>query len=173
MPYTTVHVYHTPLEAVFQARLLDNQEGANTERYVVGKLSARCFQRRASWYRHYSNCGDVDHGHSAQEGVINTVLYGMLASRVVRTNSKHSVPSHACAGAIPYSEIRQAEIFTRPREIRSEDEGRQAEIHRTVRNSEAVILLSLSVECTEVGIYATDYFPRKPSSMVQQSCFLR
>ena len=87
------------------------------------------------------SCGDVDHGHSAQEGVINTVLYGMLASRVVRTNSKHSVPSHACAGAIPYSEIRQAEIFTRPREIRSEDEGRQAEIHRTVRNSEAVILL--------------------------------
>ena len=32
-------VYH-PLGAIFQARLLDNQKGANTERYVFfGKLS--------------------------------------------------------------------------------------------------------------------------------------
>ena len=30
---------HTP-GAVFQARLLDNQKGANTERYVFGKLSS-------------------------------------------------------------------------------------------------------------------------------------
>ena len=38
-----------------QARLLDVQEGAsaNTERYVVGKLSARWFQRRPFWHRHY------------------------------------------------------------------------------------------------------------------------
>ena len=35
-----------PLGAVFQGRLLGNQEGANTERYVFGKLSARRFQRR-------------------------------------------------------------------------------------------------------------------------------
>ena len=42
-------VYITPLHppgADFQARVLDNQEGANTERYVLGKLSARCLQRR-------------------------------------------------------------------------------------------------------------------------------
>ena len=32
---------HTPL-VVFQARLLENQEGPNTERYVFGKLSTRC-----------------------------------------------------------------------------------------------------------------------------------
>ena len=31
-------VYHTP-RAVFQARLLGNQEGVNTERYVFGKLA--------------------------------------------------------------------------------------------------------------------------------------
>ena len=38
----------SPPGAVFQARLLDNQEVANTERCVFGKLSVRCFQRRAS-----------------------------------------------------------------------------------------------------------------------------
>ena len=32
---------HTPLGRLFQPRLLDNQEGANTERYVFRKLSAR------------------------------------------------------------------------------------------------------------------------------------
>ena len=39
---------HTPLGRVFffQARLLDNQGGANAERRVFGKLSARRFQRR-------------------------------------------------------------------------------------------------------------------------------
>ena len=40
--YDTVYVSH-PTGTVFQARLLDNQEGANTERYAFGKLSARCF----------------------------------------------------------------------------------------------------------------------------------
>ena len=43
IPRTTVDVLsHTP-GAVFQARLLDNHEGATTERYVLGKLSATCF----------------------------------------------------------------------------------------------------------------------------------
>ena len=72
-------VYHTPLGgrcvshpagAVFQARLLCNQEGANTERYVFGKLSARCFRRRPLWHRHNSSCGDTEHGKSTQRGVI-------------------------------------------------------------------------------------------------------
>ena len=53
---------HTSNHAVSQARLLDSQEGANAERYVFGMLSARCSQRRAFRYRHYSNCGDIDHG---------------------------------------------------------------------------------------------------------------
>ena len=70
-----MYTVHTP-EAVFQARLLDNQGGANTDRYVFGKLSARCFQRRTFWDLHYSNCcGDTDHGKSAQVGVIYTVVY--------------------------------------------------------------------------------------------------
>ena len=55
--------------AAFQARLLDNQEGANAGRHVFGKpcLSARWFQRRPLWHRHYSypDCGDIDHGKSA------------------------------------------------------------------------------------------------------------
>ena len=63
---------HTP-RAVLQARLLEKQEGANTKRYVFGKLSARCFQRRSFWHRHYSNCGDIEHGKSAQGGAIYTV----------------------------------------------------------------------------------------------------
>ena len=49
-----------PPGVVFQARLLDNQEGANSanaEQYVFGKLSARCSQRRLFRYRHYSNHG--------------------------------------------------------------------------------------------------------------------
>ena len=60
-----------PPGAVSQARLLGNQEGANAERYVVRKLSARRFQWRPLWHRwHCSNsyhyCGDINHGKSAQ-----------------------------------------------------------------------------------------------------------
>ena len=46
LPYTPVYHTHTP-GVVFQARLLDSQEGANIERYVLRKLSAGCFQRDA------------------------------------------------------------------------------------------------------------------------------
>ena len=63
-------VSHPPA-AAFQARLLDNQEGANTERHVNGKHSARCFQHRRFWRRLYSNCRDIEHGKSAQ-GVWHT-----------------------------------------------------------------------------------------------------
>ena len=35
-----------PPGAVFQARLLGNQDGANDERCVFGKLSVRCFPSR-------------------------------------------------------------------------------------------------------------------------------
>ena len=85
MWYTAVYIYniyHTPWSG-FQARLLYNQEGANsansanTERYVFGKLSARFFQRCPFWHRPYSNCGDFEHGKSAKGGVIYTVVYGI------------------------------------------------------------------------------------------------
>ena len=36
--YYVYSISHTPGEA-FQARLLDNQEGANTQRYGFGKVS--------------------------------------------------------------------------------------------------------------------------------------
>ena len=67
-----VYITHLP-EAVFQARLLDNQEGANTERCVFGKLSAICFQRRPFWDRHHSNYEEIEHGITA---VIYTVVNG-------------------------------------------------------------------------------------------------
>ena len=52
--HTTVYssVSHTP-GAAFQARLVDNEEGVNIERFVFGKLLARCSQRRPFWHRHY------------------------------------------------------------------------------------------------------------------------
>ena len=61
--FHTQGVYHTPLGGGVIARLLDNQEDANTKRCVFGKLSAGCFQRRACWHRHYSTCGDIEYGN--------------------------------------------------------------------------------------------------------------
>ena len=52
---------------------------ANTERYVFGKLSARCFRHRPFRHRHYSNCGDIGHGKSGHGGVIYTVVYGIAS----------------------------------------------------------------------------------------------
>ena len=46
-------VFHTPLGRFFEARLLNNQESANSERCVLGKLSARSLHRRPFWHRHY------------------------------------------------------------------------------------------------------------------------
>ena len=66
-------VYITPPGAVFQARLLDDQKGANTERCVFGKLSAGCFHPRPFGQRHYSTCGHLDHGKIAQGGVYTVV----------------------------------------------------------------------------------------------------
>ena len=68
-------MYITPPWGGFQARLFDKQEGVNTERYVFGKLSMRCSQRRPIWHRHYSNCGDIDNGISARRGVIYSTRY--------------------------------------------------------------------------------------------------
>lgn len=45
-------IYHPHLG---RSSRLDNQEGAKTERYVFGKLSATCFQRRHFLRRHYLN----------------------------------------------------------------------------------------------------------------------
>ena len=74
-PCTTVCIY--PRGSVFQARLLNNQKGANTERHVFGKLSARCFKPPLFWHRYYSNCEDIEHGKSAQGCVIYAVVYGV------------------------------------------------------------------------------------------------
>ena len=73
----TVYISHTP-GAVFQARSLHNQVGANTERYVFGTISsARCSNADLFGTRHYSSCcGDIEHGKSAQGGVLYTVVYG-------------------------------------------------------------------------------------------------
>ena len=70
-------ISHNP-EAAFQAQFLYNQEGPNIERHHLGKLSARRFQRPPFWHRHYSNCGDIDNGKSAQGCVTYTptIVYG-------------------------------------------------------------------------------------------------
>ena len=53
VPYRTAYI--TPSRGgFFRLGLLDNQQGANSERYMFGKLSTRCFQRLALWHRHYS-----------------------------------------------------------------------------------------------------------------------
>ena len=51
---TSGTIQQYPPGALFRARLLDKQEGANTERYVFGKLLATRFQRRPFRHRHYS-----------------------------------------------------------------------------------------------------------------------
>ena len=88
IPYIRRCVSHT-LEAAFLARLLVNQKGGNTERYVFGKLSARCFKRRPFGHRHYSNysnykycCGDIDHGRSVQAGGVIYIRCMLAGHRV-------------------------------------------------------------------------------------------
>ena len=68
---TTSHTHG----AVFPSSL---QEGANAERYVFGKLSERRSQRRPFAHRHYSNCRDIEHGESAQRGVMHTIVQHRL-----------------------------------------------------------------------------------------------
>ena len=70
IPYTMVCITH-PSGGFFQARLLDHEGGANTERNVFGKLSERLFQRRYFWHRVYLNCRDIENRKSAQGGVIH------------------------------------------------------------------------------------------------------
>ena len=79
---TTVYdsVYHTP-GGVYQARLLDNQEGANTERYVFRRLLAKRFPNADLFsHRHYYNCRHVEHGKSAQPSVLHPAAYDSYLS---------------------------------------------------------------------------------------------
>ena len=66
-----------PPRAVFQGRLLDN--GANgaipNGTYVFGKLSARYSNAHLFWDRHHFDCGDSEHGKSAQGCVIYCTQY--------------------------------------------------------------------------------------------------
>ena len=52
-------VYHTPLGRLSTLDCSKTKRGANTERYVFGKLSARWFQHRFFWHRHSSNIPTV------------------------------------------------------------------------------------------------------------------
>ena len=65
------------------------EKDADTERYVFGKLSARCFKRRPFGHRHYSNysnykycCGDIDHGRSVQAGGVIYIRCMLAGHRV-------------------------------------------------------------------------------------------
>ena len=76
LPYTTGYITPSLPPLGRPSKLdCDNQEGvsANTERYVFGKLSARCFQRCPIWHWHCSRCcGDIEHGKSFEGGVWHT-----------------------------------------------------------------------------------------------------
>ena len=81
LPYTT-GVLSQPPGAVFQARLLDNEDGAHTERHVFGKLSASCFQCPPFWRRHYSNRGDINHGKIGP-GACDIYIYILYTPTIV------------------------------------------------------------------------------------------
>ena len=63
---------------VLQARLIDNQEDANTERCVARKLSRRDISNADIFGTDsIPNCGDIDHGKPAQGGAMHTFVYGI------------------------------------------------------------------------------------------------
>ena len=67
-----IYIYITPFWGGFSRLdgLLDSEEGANTDRSVFGKLSARRFQRRTFGHQQCPNCGDIDNGKYVQGGAI-------------------------------------------------------------------------------------------------------
>ena len=71
LPYRKRPFSSHPPGAVFQARLLDNQEGAATERYILGRLRKALGEMFLAptffWHRLCcSICGDTEHGKSAE-----------------------------------------------------------------------------------------------------------
>ena len=58
--------------AVSQARLLENQECADTERYVFGKLSARCFQHLPVFFTAIIPTLETSTVENRRRGVCNT-----------------------------------------------------------------------------------------------------
>ena len=64
-----------PPWAVFHARLLDNQEGVNTERFVYGKLSAISNADLCGPDTILTIVGDINHGESNHGDVKYTVVY--------------------------------------------------------------------------------------------------
>ena len=77
-------VYHTPLGKFSKLDCSTTKRGANAERYMFGKLSARCFQRRSSWHRHYSSCGDIATMENRPGEVWHTVLCKSSRSNTLR-----------------------------------------------------------------------------------------
>ena len=59
-----------PRRAVFQARLLDNSTRCQHRRIRFRKALGEMFPTPSFWHRHYSDCGDIERGQSAQGGVI-------------------------------------------------------------------------------------------------------
>ena len=78
-----------PPAAAFQARLLDNQEGAsaNSVTYRTIRLRKALGEMFSNadffWHQHYSDCGDIERGQSAQGCVMYTVVYDSLGMQRV------------------------------------------------------------------------------------------
>lgn len=83
LPYTWYDggVYHTLLGRFSKTRLLDNGKGANTERYVCGKLSARRFPTPTFFWRRQYDIPTVEVSTMKIIGTggcdIHTVVYGI------------------------------------------------------------------------------------------------
>lgn len=73
-------VYITHLWGGFPSSISRQPRGCqHRKRYVFGKLSAGCIQRRPFGHRHYSKCRGIDHGEPAYRGcVIYTVVHDRI-----------------------------------------------------------------------------------------------
>ena len=82
----------TPPGPIFRARLLRNEEAANTKRYVSGQLWTRSFQRHPSRHRHSSSCcGAIELRKSVRGVCDDSDDYG----RYLLCFRRHSIPLSA------------------------------------------------------------------------------
>ena len=75
VPYVYDGAHHTPLG-------LFSKSDCSTSKRVPKPTdtTAKRLQRRDFWHRHYSNCRDINHGKSAERGVMYTVVYATIGS---------------------------------------------------------------------------------------------
>ena len=106
VPYTTGGVHHTHTPGGFPSSIARQRRGwcqSKPEPCVFGKLSLSLGDTFPTpslcWHRwHYSNCGHVEHGKSAQRGcdIYTAVVYGNVDRH---TCASQEVKATICRGA--------------------------------------------------------------------------